>query len=122
MSFTALTACRSRAQLPLLLKALGAAVGRTLTWSNFSQDEVFKPLGISLARQLAHIDEAQRTVTEETGKNNGGDDQPRPKVADIVLATSAATPARELLEPGDAGEQTGEIDGSGNGVVARNSQ
>ena len=91
-----------------------------MTRFNFPQDEVFNPLGILLARHLTQLDETQRTATEETEENNGGDDKPRPEVADVVPANSATTPAGEPQELGN-GEQAGEISGLGDGIVVRNS-
>ena len=99
-------------------------VGRTLTRFNFPQDEVFNPLGILLARHLTQLDEAQRNATEGTEEENAGDAQPRPEVADAVLATSTTTPPGESpgLQPTVDGEQGGESSGSGDGIVVRNSR
>ena len=96
-------------------------MGKTLTRFNFPQDEAYNPLGILLARHLTQPDEAQRNATEGTQEENTGDDQPRPEVADAILATSATTPAGELpgLQPTADSEQGGESSGSGDGIVVR---
>jgi len=97
-------------------------VGRTLTRFNLNQAEVFNPLGILLAHHLTQLDEAQRDATDGTEDNGGGDDQPRPEVADAVLTTPTMSIAREPSEPepADDGERGGEGSGAGDGIVVRN--
>lgn len=93
-----------------------------MTRFNFPQAEVINPLGILLAHHLTQLDEAQRNATEGTEDNNGGDDQPRPEVADVVLAVPTTVIAREPSGPESAndGEQGGERSGAGDGIVVRN--
>ena len=81
-----------------------------MTRFNFPQAEVFNPLGILLAQHLTQLDEAQRIAAEGREDNNAGEDQPRPEVADAILAASATTIARDESQPeatGDGGEGGG---------------
>ena len=97
-------------------------VGRTLTRFNFPQAEVFNPLGVLLAHHLTQLDEAQRNAAEAAEDNDASDNQPRPEVADAILATSVAGPAREPSGPesADDGEQEDGNGGPSDGVVVRN--
>ena len=98
-------------------------VGRTLTRFNF-QAEGFDPLEMEmlLAHHLTQLDQAQRDVAREAENYDGGDDQPRPEVADAILATSGAALTREqsVPESTDGSEQEDESDSSDDGVVVRN--
>jgi len=99
-------------------------VGRTLTRFNFPQAEAFNPLGILLAHHLSQFDEAQRNAAEGTEDNDAGNDQPRPEVADAILAAPVVALARGQetpeQEPPDDGEGEGESGGVGDGIVVRN--
>ena len=96
-------------------------VGRTLTRFNFPQAEVFNPLGVLLAHHLTQLDEAQRNATEATEDNDAGDDQPRPEVADAILATVTAL-GREPSGPESVNdiEREGEGADPSDGIVIRN--
>ena len=77
-----------------------------------------------LAHHLTQLDEAQRNATEGSEDDNAGDDQPRPEVADAILAASVAAlatgPEAPGQEPPDDNEQEGGSGGAGDGLVVRN--
>jgi len=97
-------------------------VGRTLTRFNFPQAEAFGPLGMLLARHQTQLDEARRNDGEGAEDNDAGNDQPRPEVADAILAAPVIAPARgpetPEEEPPDDGE--GESGSEDDGIVFRN--
>lgn len=99
---------------------LALDVGRTLTRFNFAQSEIFNPLGIFLAHHLTRLDEAQRDAAEGTA-GDVIDDQPRPEVADAILAAPDTTAAMDTPGPVGNDEQGGESSGTGNETVAGNS-
>ncbi|KAF9777287.1 hypothetical protein BJ322DRAFT_730510 [Thelephora terrestris] len=105
------------------LANLALDVGRTLTRLNFPQPEVYNPLGILLAHHLTQLGEEQRDAAGGTDDNSTGDDQPRPEVADAILATSNSTVGRETrqAESSDDGEQGGESSDTDDGIVAGSS-
>ena len=94
-------------------------VGRTLNRLNFPQSEAFNPLGILLAHHLSQLEEAQRDTTEGTEDNSTGGDQPRPEVADGILAASNEAIPREGLQPesADDNEQVDENSGTSDGTI-----
>jgi len=64
----------------------------------------------------------KRNVTKGAEEDDVGDDQPRPEVADAILATSTTTLARGSSGPrsADDGEPGGGSSGSGGGTAVRN--
>jgi len=97
-------------------------VGRTLTWFNFPQAETFGPLGILLAHHQVQLDEARRNDGEGTEDNDAGNVQPRPEVADAILAAPVTArvrgPETPEEEPPDDGE--GESGSEDDGIDFRN--
>ena len=70
-----------------------------------------------LAHHLTQLGDAQRNAAEGTEDNDAGNDQPRPEVADAILARGSETQGQE---PPDDGEQEDESGSTGDGIVVRN--